>query len=1095
MGIPAALVLRRAPGIALDALFLLLLPLVILVTPLRAGEHSGLETLVMDKSFVSCLAGPYMSYMEDAGGVLTVFDAAGRAASREFAPAGAGILNFGASSSVYWLALTIENVQDGSVSFYLEIAYPLLDEVVLFQPDRETFRTRVSGDHLAFGARDYPHENNVFHITQGTGAATYFFRIRSTTSLSLPVSVYSEKAYSYHASAEGTWKGVFLGILLVMIMYNMFILFSVKEKLYLYYLLYIGSYTYLYLVLSGMGLRYLWNDAIWLNESGFPVFITNVFILMFTRQFLRTWRNIPAVDRFIVGIMLAGGVGAVGVLIFPAVMSAKSIYFTFLCSGVELAAGLASLLRRVKASGLYLVSWGLLAVGSAERGMLALGSFPYNMLTVTFLDAATSLHFVVFSFALAERINSMKKNLEVVVEDRVRAEVEVTRKKEELEATNEELQATIEELEATNEEYERQCDELGQTQVELGKSEEKFSKAFRNSPAIIGISRMSDGRYIEINESFEKILGYPRDDVIGKTSLELGIFVDQADRSRLRDAVAARGAIRDEEALFRTKDGQVRTGVFSVDRIQILGEDCLIVSVNDITERKRAEDALAAEHERLEITLASIGEGVIATSINGTIMVCNGIAAELTGWPARDAMGRGLGEVFTAYYDETRKSPVTILDEAACENGTANSGSILVLVARDGSERKIIESAAPIRDRGGVTIGMVLVFRDVTARVRMEKELMMIEKLKSVNVLAGGIAHDFNNLLAAILGNVNLAKMHTAPGHENYLLLDEAEKACLRATGLTQQLLAFSKGGAPVKKAASMRSLVEETALFVVRGTNALCEFRFADDLWPAYIDGMQVSQVIQNLVINALQAMQGSGTIFISVENRTIGEEDALPLKHGRYVLVEVRDTGTGIDSRNIARIFDPFFTTKADGNGLGLANCYSIVRNHEGHVTVKSALNTGTSFFVYLPASRDSIVHEKKPDRDLSRFTGRVLILEDDPAVQKIVSRMFEFMGMEPTVSESGDRAIEEYGKSIRDGNQFRLVVLDLTVPGGKGGLEVIREMKAINPGLVAVVSSGYSTDPVMSNYREHGFHGVLRKPYTITNIRELLDSLPGT
>jgi len=254
------------------------------------------------------------------------------------------------------------------------------------------------------------------------------------------------------------------------------------------------------------------------------------------------------------------------------------------------------------------------------------------------------------------------------------------------------------------------------------------------------------------------------------------------------------------------------------------------------------------------------------------------------------------------------------------------------------------------------------------------------------------------------------------------------------------------------------------------------------------------VSQVIQNLVINAIQAMPGGGLVSIHAENRVIGEGGELPLAEGRYVQVEVRDTGTGIEPGNLSKIFDPFFTTKADGNGLGLSNCYSIVRNHSGHITVQSRLNEGTSFHVYLPAS-DAVSGPANGAREASaRWKGRVLILEDDAEVMKIARMMFESQGMHAEIVPDGDRAVARYRAAMEEGVPYELVVLDLTVPGGRGGQQIIGELHEINPGVMAVVSSGYSDDPVMAHFEEYGFRGVLRKPYTITDIQELMGALFG-
>ncbi|HXG65532.1 MAG TPA: PAS domain S-box protein, partial [Blastocatellia bacterium] len=345
---------------------------------------------------------------------------------------------------------------------------------------------------------------------------------------------------------------------------------------------------------------------------------------------------------------------------------------------------------------------------------------------------------------------------------------------------------------------------------------------------------------------------------------------------------------------------------------------------NELGERKRAEAALAAEKERLAVTLRSIGDGVIATDTDGKIVLLNRVAERLTGWPQAEAVGKRLDEVFCVRDEKTRDRCENIAETVIRTGGVTGLTGNPLLIARDGAERIIADSGAPIRDKDSRIIGVVLAFRDVTEQRKMEAELLKAGKLESLGVLAGGIAHDFNNILTTILGNISLVKASAAPGDETYERLSDAERASLRARDLTRQLLTFSRGGAPIRSAASVADLLEEAASFAITGSNVRCEFDLAEDLWPVDVDAGQISQVIHNLTLNAQQAMPEGGVIRIKAENVAIGtggENMSLPLPPGRYVKITVRDTGIGIPEEHLDKIFDPYFTTKQTGSGLGLA------------------------------------------------------------------------------------------------------------------------------------------------------------------------------
>ena len=381
---------------------------------------------------------------------------------------------------------------------------------------------------------------------------------------------------------------------------------------------------------------------------------------------------------------------------------------------------------------------------------------------------------------------------------------------------------------------------------------------------------------------------------------------------------------------------------------------------------------------------------------------------------------------------------------------------------------------------------------DVTQKRRMEDELSKMDKLESVGVLAGGIAHDFNNILTGILGNISLADMYLQSGHVDRISerLAEAEKASMRAKDLTQQLLTFSEGGTPIKKEMSVVEFLKSSATFVTRNSNVRCEFSIPDDLWQAEIDEGQVNQVINNITTNAVEAMSDGGVIELRAENLTVEAEDTLPLKAGEYIKISIKDQGIGIPAENLNRVFDPYFTTKQAGSGLGLAASHSIVKKHDGHITVESQLDAGATFHIYLPVfSEPFITDVPEANGKPVMGAGRILVMDDEEIIRGLASDILTGIGYTVSTAVDGAEAIQLYKAALESGNPFIAVVLDLTVPGGIGGAETVQKLKEIDPEVRTIVSSGYCNSPVMSGFKEYGFSGMISKPYKARGLSEVL------
>lgn len=377
---------------------------------------------------------------------------------------------------------------------------------------------------------------------------------------------------------------------------------------------------------------------------------------------------------------------------------------------------------------------------------------------------------------------------------------------------------------------------------------------------------------------------------------------------------------------------------------------------------------------------------------------------------------------------------------------------------------------------------------DITSRKLADEQLEKLHNLESLGTLAGGIAHDFNNLLAGILGYISLSKMQLNSENKIYSWLETAENVTMRAKGLTQQLLTFSKGGVPVKKNVPLTKLLRTSVNFALSGSNIKAEFSIPVNIWTLYADDAQISQAISNLVINAIQAMPGGGIIRAGCENTVIQEGNPLSLKQGNYIKITISDTGNGIPEEHLNKIFDPYFSTKEKGRGLGLSICYSIIKNHDGYINVESKHGDGTSFYIYLPAVLDKIeetIEGKKP----LFGRGRVLLMDDEKVLIQLVSYMLKTLGYEVEYAGDGAEAIEKYSSAKDSGKPFDAVILDLTIHGGMGGKEAIINLIKINPAVRAIVSSGYSNDPVIANCKNYGFIASLPKPYGVQELSEVL------
>jgi len=412
------------------------------------------------------------------------------------------------------------------------------------------------------------------------------------------------------------------------------------------------------------------------------------------------------------------------------------------------------------------------------------------------------------------------------------------------------------------------------------------------------------------------------------------------------------------------------------------------------------------------------------------------------------------------------------------------------ILRKDGRALTVLFNGKIIRHEE--RLSMMGTIKDITDFEAMQNDLLKQEKLRSLTILAGGIAHDFNNFLTGIMGNLSILKMELkhAKNEEMIETIDEALEACGKARGLTAQLMNFTKSGTPAKEAASIEEIIKESSEFSLRGSKSRCEFHFHKALPMVRIDPVQISQVIQNLVLNAAQAMPEGGIVRIYVDAVDVNENYPLPLGPGRYIKISIVDNGKGIPEEHLGKIFDPFFTTKEKGSGLGLSVCYRIVKNHNGHIEVESEEGKGTAVHVYLPLEEVNPTEIRKEGNSQRMVRGRVLVMDDEELVRELVKRGLKKKGISVDVASEGEEAVKKYREALGSGSPYNAVILDLTVPGGMGGVEAARMMLKMHPEANLIVSSGYSEDIVLSEYTKYGFRACLPKPYTIQKLLKTIE-----
>jgi PAS domain S-box-containing protein len=673
--------------------------------------------------------------------------------------------------------------------------------------------------------------------------------------------------------------------------------------------------------------------------------------------------------------------------------------------------------------------------------------------------------------------------------------------------------------------------------LNVKKSEDTLVRCIDYYQSLVALSNdiffvvATDGTILFSSPSLRRILGYGSSELAGEN------IMDYIPAEDFKNVVRAYWSSSREAPLFcvqcriRHRDGSWRT--FDIKGSPVFDEYgramYLTIITHDVTDRVETEEKLKKAHAELELRVTertaqlasankqlnveienrsrqdsiiidsekkyrnlvnTIDDIVLNIDPDGGILFVNQAIQKITGHDPRDVIGCNILEfIHRDDIDSCRASMRRTWGNIPVENKSLIE-KICVhndfrMLKKDGSPIRVELRCNPVRDAGGSIIAYRGIAHDITKRKRTEEEMIRESRIESLGILAAGIAHDFNNLLTAIMGNISLAKITTGRDDPNFTILSDAENASAMAKNLTQQLMAFSKGGSPVKKNTSIRTLIVDTAYFVLRGSQIRVVFDINDLLWDAVVDRGQIGQVVNNIILNARQSMQGGGTIRVAAENIELDERSVLPLAGGRYIKIVIADQGHGIPGDILPRIFDPYFSTKDTGSGLGLAISYSIVKKHQGLISVESSQGRGTTFFIFLPASNLKEGERLGPSPRKGPCSGKILLMDDEAIILGMGSKLLGHLGYEVVTAENGADAADLFQAARDSGRPFDAVILDLIIPGGAGADRTIDTLRKIDPGIRAIVTSGYPDDPVMLHYDKFGFAGVLVKPFNLDDV----------
>jgi len=598
-------------------------------------------------------------------------------------------------------------------------------------------------------------------------------------------------------------------------------------------------------------------------------------------------------------------------------------------------------------------------------------------------------------------------------------------------------------------------------------------------------------KIIKINDRVKEITGFNENDLLDFSFNKI-IVENEKDNFRNKILNLENNPINNYEINFRLKSDIEIPVKISITQLEdkfkdkigyiIIGKDIIISKQLDfeIKERRIAEENLIESEDRYKTLLELLPDTVVVHS-DRKIVYTNQNGLKMFGVRnEQDILGKDILDFIDKEYHQITYKRIAEMESTGTSLPTIEER----LLKSDGTPIEVEISSTPIIYYGKPSI--IVVMRDISERKNVEEKLFLATKLESLGVLAGGIAHDFNNLLTAIIGNISVAKLYIKGNEDALSVLSDAENSGFRAKSLTNQLMTFAKGGQPVKKVINLKEIIVDQTQFLLRGSQIIPYFTIENNLFNIEADGDQINQVLSNIIINARQSMNEIGSINIICENVTIKDKKNISLGKGDYIKIAIKDCGCGIPQENLNKIFDPYFSTKKNGNGLGLASVYSIIKKHNGFIDVESKINVGTTFTIYLPATNKNIDDDIDKTIEIEHVSDcRILVMDDETIITTLLNKILTKYGYEVIISTDGEEAVSLYKKSLEENKKIDLVILDLTVPNGMGGKETMIELKKIDKEVKAIISSGYSNDSVINLVDEIGFAGYITKPYKIEDL----------
>jgi len=623
----------------------------------------------------------------------------------------------------------------------------------------------------------------------------------------------------------------------------------------------------------------------------------------------------------------------------------------------------------------------------------------------------------------------------------------------------------------------------------LIESERKFRVLQNNIP--LGLYRSNpEGHFISANSATFRLFGYDSWDKLKEVSI-VGIYANKNDRVKFLDMLNKNQTVEGFDVELLRKDGTAFWASVSTTTVYDENKNPVFYDgiIRDISERKFAEQALKESEEKFRL-ISEQSLMAIAILQNGETKYFNQAFCQLTEYTQDEINKWKPNEYLKTVHPDNLRMVLKKGRELLTNPKVIASRFTFRGISKNGKVKYVDNYSKKIRFEGQPSLLMSLI--DISEQKMMEDEIQKNQKLESTGLLAGGIAHDFNNRLSVILGNAQLARINIDNQDKIEKYLQNIESSAAKATSLTHQLLTFSKGGKPIKSLCSIQDIIREVINLSLSGSNITCNEHYGEKLWNVSVDKGQITQVFNNLLINAEQSMPEGGCIDIFAENYFYKKNETSFLEKGIYIKITIQDYGIGIPQDIISKIFDPYFSTKQKGSGLGLSVAYSIIENHNGYINAESELGIGTRFNIYLPATREELKGKVRMNKRYLSGSGKILVMDDEEFVLDMVCDLLQRTGFNTLKAKDGNEAIQYYSEAQKIKQPFNAVIMDLTIPGGMGGKETITELKKIDPQVKAIVSSGYSNDPIMSNYKDYGFSGVIAKPYKLNKLHEVLQQV---